>query len=404
MKLLHTSDWHLGRHLYQRRRYSEFEAFLNWLTAEIEQRTPDILIVAGDLFDTTAPSNRAQQLYYNFITNVAPLCPEIILVGGNHDSPSFLNAPKALLNALNVHIVGSCDPDSELIECKNADGEPIAIVCAVPYLRDRDLRLAEAGESIDDKRSKLAAGFRAHYRDLADRAEAARAGRPIPIIATGHCFAAGGRTQTDDGVRDLHIGSLDHIEASAFPDVIDYLALGHLHVPQKVAGADHMRYSGSPLPMGFGEAKQQKIILEIDFDDRAPSVSTLPIPCFQQLIQLSGTLEEILAALDQLKLEESDAWLEIDYTGDEIVADLRTQITAAVDQTQLQVLRIQNKRVINAVLNQIDHAETLDDLQPSEVFARCLTAHKIPDDQSAELTAAYSEILQTMQETDSKAE
>lgn len=404
MKLLHTSDWHLGRNLYQRRRYNEFEAFLGWMTSEIKTRNPDILIVAGDIFDTTAPSNRAQELYYNFLSSISASCPHIVIVGGNHDSPSFLNAPKTILKTMHVHVVGSMDPDNELLICKNADGTPEAIICAVPYLRDRDLRQADAGESIDDKRTKLIEGFRAHYQELAEQAEIERGNLNIPIIGTGHCFAAGGKTVTDDGVRDLNVGSLDHIEAATFPSTLDYLALGHLHVPQKVADSEILRYPGSPIPMGFGEATQQKIILEIEFDGRTPTISEIPLPCFQQLQKISGALDKILDALKQLKLEDSNAWLEIEYTGAEIIPDLRDQIEASIGNSSLEILRIKNKRLVDRVLEQIDTAETLDDLEPADVFARCLETHEIPEAQRPELTAAYAEILQTMQETDAKAE
>ena len=196
MNILHTSDWHLGRALYGRRRYDEFTAFLEWLVAHVENEKIDLLLIAGDVFDTTTPSNRAQELYYSFLSRIAhsATCRQVIVIGGNHDSPSFLNAPKTLLGALNVHVVGAMDADDEIVICRNDVGAPEAIVCAVPYLRDRDIRQAEAGESMDDKRTKLAEGYRAHYQQIGDLADAARGDSDIPIIGMGHCFAAGGTT------------------------------------------------------------------------------------------------------------------------------------------------------------------------------------------------------------------
>ncbi|QBG48889.1 exonuclease subunit SbcD [Verrucomicrobia bacterium S94] len=405
MKLFHTSDWHLGRSLYGRGRYDEFTAFLNWLAEQIEQRNVDLLIIAGDIFDTTAPSNRAQELYYSFLCRIGKsACHYVVVIGGNHDSPSFLNAPKAVLQALNVHVVGAADPENELLICRDAVGNPEAVVCAVSYLRDRDIRRSEAGESIDDKRAKLAEGFRAHYHEIGERAEAARGNLNIPIIGTGHCFAAGGTTLADDGVRDLNVGSLDHIEASAFPACFDYLALGHLHVPQNVAGSETMRYCGSPIPMGFGEAGQQKLVLEIDFTGRAPTVTEIPIPTFQPLERISGELDEIHETLKQLKLKGSNAWLEIEYTGNDVVPDLRDQVETAIEGSSLEIRRIKNRRVIDRILQRTDTAETLDDLEPADVFARCLETHEIPDTQRPALTAAYTEILQTLNEADPHAE
>ncbi|VGO22541.1 exonuclease SbcCD subunit D C-terminal domain-containing protein [Pontiella sulfatireligans] len=405
MKILHTSDWHLGRSLYGRARYAEFGAFLDWLAEHIEQHHIDILLVAGDIFDTTAPSNRAQNLYYSFLTRVAQstACRHIIVIGGNHDSPSFLDAPKTMLRALNIHVVGTMAED-ELLICQNQEGVPEAIVCAVPYLRDRDIRQSETGESMDDKRAKLAEGYRAHYHGIGKRAEAERSEQKIPIIGMGHCFAAGGTTVADDGVRDLNVGSLDHVEASAFPACFDYLALGHLHVPQKIAGSETMRYCGSPIPMGFGEANQQKIVLEITFAGRAPQIEEIPIPCFQPLRRVSGGIDDTLAALKQLKLEGSNAWVEVEYTAAELIPDLREQVEAAIEGTSLEIRRIKNKRVMDRVLQRIDTAETLDDLEPADVFARCLEEYEVPAEQRAALTASYTEILQTLHEADAKAE
>jgi exonuclease SbcD len=406
MNILHTSDWHLGRALYGRRRYDEFTAFLEWLVAHVENEKIDLLLIAGDVFDTTTPSNRAQELYYSFLSRIArsATCRQVIVIGGNHDSPSFLNAPKALLGALNVHVVGAMDADDEIVICRNDAGAPEAIVCAVPYLRDRDIRQAEAGESMDDKRTKLAEGYRAHYQQIGDRADAARGDLDIPIIGMGHCFAAGGTTLADDGVRDLNVGSLDHVEASTFPACFDYLALGHLHVPQRVAQSETIRYCGSPIPIGFGEATQQKLVLQISFEGRTPDVAEIPVPCFQPLRRVAGGMKEILAALKQLKLERSNAWVEIEYTADAIAPDLREQVEAAIEGTDLEVRRIKNKCVIDRVLQRIDIAETLDDLEPTDVFARCLEEYDIPADQRPELTASYTEILQSLHEADRNEE
>src|SRR4030065_515040 len=142
LRLLHTSDWHSGRTLYGRKRYEEFEAFLTWLAGTIQQNEINALLVAGDVFDTSAPSNRAQELFYRFLCRVAASsCRHVVVVAGNHDSPSFLNAPKELLKALDVHVVGSSteSPDGEVLVLQNEQDTPELIVCAVPYLRDRDI-------------------------------------------------------------------------------------------------------------------------------------------------------------------------------------------------------------------------------------------------------------------------
>ena len=413
MKLLHTSDWHLGRTLHGRRRYREFEAFLDWLTQTMLEQGTEVLVVAGDIFDTTAPSNRAQQLYYRFLCQVAASpCRHVVIVAGNHDSPSFLNAPRELLRVLNVHVIGNSaeDPADEVLVLRDAQGAPELIVCAVPYLRDRDIRQAEAGESVADKERKLLEGIRDHYAAVAALAQQQRdaLGADIPIVATGHLFTAGGQTIDGDGVRELYVGSLAHITAGIFDPCFDYVALGHLHVPQKVSGSDIIRYSGSPLAMGFGEARQQKSLCQVTFDSetgqRRTRVELLDIPTFQRLERIAGDWPAIAGRLTELGAIGESVWLEVIYQGEEIITDLRERLDAATADTQLEVLRVKNTRVMDRVLNRMHEQETLDDLNVQQVFERCLAQHEVGDEQRPLLLDAYQEIVRGIQEEDGQAQ
>ena len=409
MRVLHTSDWHIGRTLYGRKRYEEFEAFLTWLAETIQQNAIDALLVAGDVFDTSAPSNRAQELYYRFLCRVAASsCRHVVVVAGNHDSPSFLNAPKELLKALDVHVVGSstASPEDEVLVLCNEQDAPELIVCAVPYLRDRDIRMAEAGESVEDKERKLIDGIRTHYAAVAALAEQKREelGVDIPIVGTGHLFTAGGQTVDGDGVRELYVGSLAHVTAGIFPACFNYLALGHLHVPQKVNGSETIRYSGSPLPMGFGEAKQQKSVCQIEFHSAAASVQLIDVPIFQKLERVKGDWEGISNRIIELSATDSQGWLEVIYDGTEVIGDLRERLEAAISGTQMEILRIKNNRIIERVLGQIHEEETLDDLNVNDVFERCLAVHDVPEEQRPELLRAYQETVSSLYEDDVQAE
>jgi exonuclease SbcD len=409
MKVLHTSDWHIGRTLYGRKRYEEFGAFLTWLAETIQQNEIDALLVAGDVFDTSAPSNRAQELYYRFLCRVAASsCRHVVVVAGNHDSPSFLNAPKELLKALDVHVVGSITefPEDEVLVLRNDQDTPELIVCAVPYLRDRDIRVAEAGESVEDKERKLIDGIRTHYATVAALAEQKREelGANIPIVGTGHLFTAGGQTVDGDGVRELYVGSLAHVTAGIFPACFNYLALGHLHVPQKVNGSETIRYSGSPLPMGFGEAKQQKSVCQVEFHSTAASVQLIDVPIFQKLERVKGDWEGISNRILELSATESQGWLEVIYDGTEVIGDLRERLEAAISGTQMEILRIKNNRIIERVLGQSHEEETLDDLNVNDVFERCLAVHDVPEEQRPELLRAYQETVSSLYEDDMQAE
>lgn len=478
MKILHTADWHLGRTLYGRKRYEEFTAFLDWLTQTIDDEKVDVLLIAGDIFDTSTPSNRAQELYYRFLCRVAAsCCRHVVVIGGNHDSPSFLNAPKELLRALNVHVVGSMPDDladevillksnqqvtlnessadytdehrlrekqemGENLDIAQMDADHVeAIICAVPYLRDKDIRRVEPGETIDDKNRKLVEGLKSHYEEVVSIAEEKRnnlresaqsADQYIPIIAMGHLFTADGKTVEGDGVRELYVGSLAHVGAEVFPSSIDYLALGHLHVPQVVGNAEHIRYSGSPIPMGYGEATQEKKVVMVEFSPQVTQkklsadyadgrklenpkkeicgnlcyrrITEKNIPCFQKLVRIVGSLDDILAKLQELKKEESSAWLEIEYTGNDVMGNLRERLDEAMADSAMEIRRIKNQRVMELVIMTAANNETLDDLSSEDVFIRCLDAFEVPEEEREELTVSYSEINKELLEEDRHAE
>lgn len=412
MRILHTADWHLGRSLYRRKRYDEFSSFLDWLATTIENEGVDVLLVAGDIFDTTTPSNHAQELYYHFLCRVSnSCCRHVVVIGGNHDSPSFLNAPRELLRSLNVYVVGSMTKilEDEVITLYKEE-QPELIVCAVPYLRDKDIRTVELGETIDDKNAKLVAGLKKHYAEVCNIAEQKRSElnseghADIPIVAMGHLFTAGGKSVDGDGVRELYVGSLAHVGEDVFPSSIDYLALGHLHVPQVVGSSEHIRYCGSPIPIGFGEAAQKKMVVLVEFNKTTPDIQEVQVPCFQQLVRIAGSLDDIYTKLEDLKQDDSRAWLEIEYTGSDIVKDLPNMLHSFLERSRLEILRIKNTRVLDRVINTIAENETLDDLDVGDVFIRCLELHDVPDNYRVELTETHDEVVKSLHEEDVNAE
>ena len=403
MKILHTSDWHIGRALYGRKRYEEFEQFLDWLIGTIAAEKIEALLVAGDIFDNGTPSNRALELYYRFLCRVAGAgCRHVVITAGNHDSPSLLNAPREVLRFLNVHVVGFIAEKAtdELVLLNNSDGTAELIVCAVPYLRDRDIRRAEAGETFEDKGRKLVEGIRDHYREVGEAAVATRAelGGGVPIIAMGHLFTSGGQTIEGDGVRELYVGSLGQVRVDIFPDCFNYLALGHLHVAQRVSGSDVCRYSGSPLPMSFGEAGGRKIVLLLDVDDSDITVQELPVPVFQQLATVRGDWTHISGQIAEMKKRSTSVWLEVIYDAAEVIGDLQDKLRELVDGSAVEILRAKNMRLVAQTLSRMATEETLDDLTVDDVFARCLAAHEVPEEQQPELVAAFRESVAALHE------
>jgi exonuclease SbcD len=411
MKILHTSDWHLGKSLYGRKRYDEFKSFLDWLLDVIELEKTDAVLISGDVFDTSTPSNKAQELYYNFISKASGLCKGIVITAGNHDSPTFLNAPKSLLKALKIHVTGSITKNHEDEIVVLEDNKiPFAIICAVPYLRDRDIRTVETGETADDKNLKLISGIKEHYEKICFLAKQkqeqlkTKGFDNIPIICMGHLFAAGGTTIEGDGVRELYVGSLARTGTDIFPDFIDYTALGHLHIPQKVSGKENVRYCGSPIPMGFGEALQDKKIIIAEFKDKTPKINEILIPCFQELVKIKGSIDEISEKIEELKAKKSSAWLEIEYTGSEVSGNLRQSIEEKIENTDMEIRRIKNKKIIESLKSSAKHEQTLDDLDVNQVFEKCLEAFEVNPEDKNDLISAYNHIVSEIFTEDKNAE
>ena len=405
MRVLHTSDWHLGRLLYGQKRHHEFAAFLAWLHDTIRDHAIDVLLVAGDIFDTNTPGNQAQQLYYQFLARLSQTpCRHIVVIGGNHDSPSFLDAPSTLLKALNVHVIGeACDDPRDEVIALEANGQLEAVICAVPYLRERDLRRVADEETADDKDRKLIEGIRHHYQRAVDHAAELRGDAEVPIIGMGHLFITGGQLQEGDGVRELYVGSLGQVPLQVLP-TFDYLALGHLHVPQRVGGSESIRYSGSPVAMGFGEVHQQKVVLVVEFEGRRGAVNAIPVPVFQRKARVQGDLASLNTQLQALVNEQESIWVEVDYKGQASAQELRRDLNERIEDSQVTILRVRNTQRREQAMQRTMSEATLAELSPAEVFQRRLELEALDEPQRARMIELYHEVLQTMQEADVHAD
>lgn len=401
MKIIHTADWHIGRLLYGRKRHTEHGAFLEWLLDTIRENAVDAVVVAGDVFDTPAPGNRSQELYYQFVANLSATgCRQLVIVGGNHDSPSFLDAPSTLLKHLNVHVVGQArkNPEDEVFVLRDPTGQPAAIVCAVPFLRDRDVRESEAGEGQDDKDSALLRGIAEHYRAVVHTAVEQSSGmdRPVALIGTGHLYSAGGSLREGDGVRDLYIGSLGRVPLDCFPAELDYVALGHLHVPQKVGPTDRVRYSGSPIPLGFGEAGQTKSVCLLELNGRSVDVRLIEVPVFQRMESIRGPWDAIHSRLLELVKQDESLWVEVILEGNESVPDLSRQVQESVADSQVEVLRIKHERQDADPWDLPEGIEELEDIRPEDVFVRCLDSNGFDGEQRDRLMLTFRQVLSEM--------
>ena len=392
MKILHTSDWHIGHTLYAKKRHDEHEKFLAWLRDQIIERQADALIVSGDIFDTGAPGGTAQRLYYDFLTSIlGTCCKTVVIVSGNHDSPGLLEAPAGVLSRLCIHIIGlPGEPERHVIAMRGPDGEVGALCCAVPYLRKNEMvRIDDESVTSDEK---IVLATKQFYDDVASAAKAY--GKNLPVIATGHLFVTGALHEEGDGVRELYVGNLGQVGADVFPEAFDYVALGHIHNAQSAGGKEHIRYSGSPLPMSFRESGKEKVLLEIDLGDGL-HIEKIPVPVFQKMMAVSGDYASIMTALDRIK--NDDVWVEVTYTGDEIRAGLAADVNDAVKGGKAEVLSIRNNAMIRSILQSSRGTETLEDMKVQDVFLKCIENNKFDDKHKEELIACFDEIAASLE-------
>jgi exonuclease SbcD len=299
--------------LHSEDRKEEHEKFLSWLLEIIKAESIDVLIVSGDIFDVYAPSTAAQKLYYNFLAGTIKLenAPEVFIIAGNHDSRHFLGAPSGILSKLKIHVVSGIDmekPENSIFEIKDKNAETALVICAIPFLREKDLKVTGGEIPISEQYNKAAAEF---YHKVYDKAKRAGA----PVLMTGHFYVEGSQKSDDYSERTREVGSLQSLPASTLPDA-DYYALGHLHRNQTING--NMRYSGSPLPMSFSEAESVKYVIIAVFDKEAaetkPVIQLKEIPVWQKLRRIKGSPDKIIAEIESIKTTGENVWLEIQVT------------------------------------------------------------------------------------------
>lgn len=377
MRIIHTSDWHLGQYFFTKSRAAEHQAFLSWLTGQVEQYQVDAIIVAGDIFDTTSPPSYARELYNQFIVRLQKTGCQLVILGGNHDSVATLNESRELLSYLNTQVIASVleQPQQQVIVLNNRQGDAAAILCAIPFIRTRDVVTSQAGQSSGEKHLALQQAIADHYQQIYQLALNKRQeyAQPIPIIATGHLTTVG--ASTTDSVRDIYIGTLDAFPAQAFPPA-DYIALGHIHRPQIVAKSEHIRYSGSPIALSFDEAGQQKSVVLVEFQQaNLQSITLLTVPEFQPMRLIKGDIAQIeaeLAAFSDYSAERP-IWLDIEVISQHYLNDVQRHIQQLVEPLPVEVVLLRRSKDLTRQSIQRQARETLSELTVNEVFERRLS-------------------------------
>ena len=400
LKILHTADWHIGKKLYDYSLVEDHKLFFNDLIAIITENKIDYLLISGDVFDLSHPSHESLELYYLFITQLIPTGCRLIITGGNHDSPGVLNAPKDILNLLHVKVVGCAteNPGDELIPLLNGKNEIVAVTAAVPYLRDRDIRVFSESVSTDQRIEAIRNGIQKHYQKLSDLCASEFPG--IPAIAMGHLYAQ--NSALSDSEREIQIGNLAGINEKTFPDNFQYVALGHIHKPQKVGETSRIRYSGSPFALSFSEKNYRHQVILLEVNNGEITQKEIFLPKHRSLMMLEGTLEEIHEILSNFKNDyDLTALLEIRITEknyDPLILRSRDLLSEELKKKNAQIIqyRVNFQNENAAEPGPSKEEENISDLHPAVLWESLINDY--PAEKQQELRAAFLEIIESSNE------
>lgn len=388
MKFIHTADWHLGNKMHNIDRKKEFDSFFLWLKKEIEKEDAETLVIAGDIFDTANPSTEARTQYNRFLASLlGTCCKNIIIVGGNHDSGALLDSQKEILDALNIHVVGmiaNLEPEDMVFELLNKKEEVIGICAAVPYAHEIELRKYY---DLDTEKGTFGDfAYKELYKQVYEKANKLRNGRQIPIIATGHLYAANleGRfsndeieMKSDDGKREIDVvGNLGSIHVETFPTEFDYVALGHIHYPTMVAKNAKVRYSGSPFVLGFDEHNIKHCVLSVEIENAtdSPKVKKIEVPKTVIYKRITGNKSELQSEIESIikNPPEKETFIELNYNWEDdfdVNEFIEKQNELLSGKNTLIIHKKHNdEQILSGKSNIIVDASDVEDLTPEEIF------------------------------------
>lgn len=409
MKILHTADWHIGQLFHEYDRSYEHQIFLDWLLQTLQSENIDLLLISGDVFDISNPSATSIKMFYTFLNKATKANSnlQIIITAGNHDSASRLEAPKPLLESSNVHIIGLVEKDEEgnidyqklLVPIHDKSGE-IKIWClAVPFLRMGDY------PSIKDCANPYTEGVTKLYQEAFEYASSKKQDGQT-IITMGHLHTHHAEISDLDKSERLIMGGVECIPATAFHPDIKYVALGHIHKAQRIGGKEHVRYSGSPLPMSFSELNYKHQVIVFELADEITEIKSIEIPLFVSLQRIPAKaqpLHEVIALLEALP-ELGGNLATVPYLEVRVMLDgpepaLRHKIETALAGKNVRLAKIDVKYP-ESTKGKIEFItpEKLNDLQPVDVFEKVYQA-RYNSDVPTHILQLFQEVAQEVNQT-----
>ncbi len=394
MRLLHTSDWHLGITLMEKSRRDEMLSFLSFLRDTINSRSVDTLIISGDIYDTAVPSNEAQNMYYDFLSSLSgTCCRDVVVIAGNHDSPTMLSASAAILKRLNIHVYSS------VVNLEPLVLEDRGIILPVPFPRDSEIRRAFLGESVEEGQDRLKAAIASLYRGMYEKAVNLRL--ELPIIATGHLSVSSASSDGEKN-KELYLGGLGTVDADIFNSGLSYTALGHIHRPQKLNSKGTIRYSGSPLAMTFEEAKYSKSVVIADCSyGEETAVETVEIPKTRELITLSGDSDSVKSELRRLLSEERSGWISILLTSPEGASTIRREADEILAGSKMEVLSTRNITQGERLREESESVRSLSSMTEEDVFEALLGEKQYSTERKEKMLSLFREVLRQVDGGDS---
>lgn len=404
MRILHTADWHIGKQLYKHSLEDEIQLFFDWLIDTIQSEDIDVLLVSGDVFDLANPSVKDRKTYYQFLSRLIGCQVKVIITGGNHDAVGVLNAPRELLEALDITVVGGATNPvaNELIELKNEEGAIKLVVAAVPFLRDKDLRDATTDEQFSDRTSAIRAGIKKHYASLAEICK--KQYQEIPVIAMGHLYVRS--ALTSDSEREIHVGNTAAVEVSYFDPIFQYVALGHIHKPQKMSKNNMVRYSGSPIALSFSEKEDRKQVLIVDVENgKILPPREKPVPQSRELKRFKGSLSEVRQLLTDYKPDfPLSSLVEIEVLEDQynplITASVESLIDLYSKDDEFTIIKGKTtfKHGVKNTADLFHSGQNINDLKPIDVFSTLLSDGSYKEEDKTEIIGSFKQLLEEMQE------
>ncbi|HQV25684.1 MAG TPA: exonuclease SbcCD subunit D C-terminal domain-containing protein [Acinetobacter sp.] len=378
VRFFHTSDWHLGQFFYNHSRQYEHEQFLAWLLEQIKEKQPHALLIAGDIFDVINPSSHAQKQLYQFLADAHDIAPQMqtLMIAGNHDSGYRIEQVEPLLEKYNAKTVGvirwnddkSLDLDRLILPIYDIQKNIVAWCVALPFLRSAEI----TGFNEHTTNSQNAIAY-LHQQLIAEAKR--RKTDDQALILMSHAHMQGG--ETSDSERPIIIGNEEALSTSLFDDAIDYVALGHLHKPQKVQHP-HIRYSGSPIPLSFSEINYKHQVVDVTIDksknENHFEFEAIAIPRSIQLHKIKGELNEVMQQLKKLPSEiieniDHREYVDIEYhTSTPPQPNLRQQFEDALPKDAYRLVRISRQYLNNENNIQSEHRIQLEPPTPEKLF------------------------------------